>query len=118
MSNLLEHLDSKEEVFRLLLEIFELLPRNGKVMIMQPDISRVGFQYWHYFDHKVPITDQSLIEVLTSIGYTISHIKSPFLPYSVKYRYYPLSPLLLKWYIKLRPLHYIFGKQFFVLATK
>lgn len=118
MSNLLEHLQSKEEVFRLLHDIFDILPEGGKVLIMQPDIRRVGQAYWDYFDHKVPLTKRSVTEVLTSTGFKIKEIKAPFLPYSVKYRHYPLSATLLKWYIRLRPLHFIFGKQFFVCAVK
>lgn len=118
MSNLLEHLNSKREVFKVLLDTYRLLPPEGKILIMQPDISRIGHSYWDFFDHKTPITKSSLLEALVTVGFRIYYLKAPFLPYSVKYRYYPLSPTLLKWYIKLRPLHYFFGKQFFVCAVK
>lgn len=118
MSNLLEHLDSKEEVFRLLNEAYQVLKKGGKLLIMQPDINLVGHTYWDFFDHKVPITCASLLEVLASIKYKIKYLKSPFLPYSTKVRFLPLNPTLLRLYLKLRPLHYIFGKQFFVCAEK
>ncbi len=118
LSNLLEHLGSKEEVFKLIHDIYNLLPRGGKILIMQPDIKRVGGAYWDFFDHKIPLTERSVTELLLTAGYKILEIKSPFLPYSVKYRIYPLSTLLLKWYIRVRPLHFIFGKQFFVCAVK
>src|SRR3972149_8870350 len=42
MSNLLEHLDSKEDVFRLLNEAYQVLKVGGRLLIMQPDIKLVG----------------------------------------------------------------------------
>ncbi len=118
MSNLLEHLDNKEDVFRLLSESFEVLKKGGRLLIMQPDISLVGHEYWDYFDHKVPITSSSLVEVLKAIGFKISHLHSPFLPYTTKTRFLPLSPLLLRIYIRLRFIHRFFGKQFFIVVEK
>ena len=118
MSNLLEHLDSKEDIFRLLNESFSVLKSGGRLLIMQPDISLVGSSYWDFFDHKVAITFASLSEVLMSLGFTIIATRYPFLPYSTKVKYLPLWPPLLKIYLKLRPLHYLFGKQFFICARK
>lgn len=118
MSNLLEHLDSKEDIFRLLTEGYSVLKRGGRLLIMQPDIKLVGNEYWDFFDHKVAITCSSLIEVLFTIGYKIKFLRYPFLPYTTKVRYIPLWPWLLRLYIKLRPFHFLFGKQFFVCAQK
>jgi ubiquinone/menaquinone biosynthesis C-methylase UbiE len=118
MSNLLEHLDSKEEVFRLLKEAYGVLRTGGRLLIMQPDIGLVGHEYWDYFDHKVPITYASLLEVLVADGFKIFSSRYPFLPYTVKTKHLPLWPILLKIYLKLRPLQYVFGKQFFVCAEK
>lgn len=118
MSNLLEHLDNKEDVFRLLNESFQVLKKGGRLLIMQPDIGLVGNRYWDYFDHKVPITAASLTEVLKAIGFEISDLHYPFLPYSTKIKYFPLWPVLLKIYLRCKPLHHIFGKQFFVCAKK
>ena len=118
MSNLLEHLDSKEDIFRLLNESFVVLKSGGRLLIMQPDISLVGSSYWDFFDHKVAITYASLTEVLLTIGFTIMDHRYPFLPYSTKVKYLPLWPPFLKIYLKLRLLHYLFGKQFFICAQK
>ncbi len=118
MSNLLEHLDSKEEVFRLLTESYTVLASGGRVLILQPDIKLVGSSYWDFFDHKVPLTLASLTEALVSIGFQISFVRYPFLPYSTKVRFIPLWPVLFELYLRLRPLHFIFGKQFFLSATK
>lgn len=118
MSNLLEHLDSKEEVFRLLNEAYQVLKKGGKLLIMQPDIGLVGHEYWDFFDHKVPITCASLLEVLKADNFKIKYLLYPFLPYSTKVRFLPLNPILFKIYLKVRVLHYLFGKQFFVCAVK
>lgn len=118
LSNVVEHIDTKEEAFNLLLDIYKILVRGGKLLIMQPDIKRVGNAYWDFFDHKIAITESSLLEVLNTVGFRIKMIKSPFLPYSTKIRFLPLSPILLRIYLKIRPLHILFGKQFFVCAQK
>lgn len=118
LSNILEHLDTKEEAFNLLYDIFSLLPQQGKILIMQPDIKRVGNSYWDFFDHKIPLTQSSLVEVLNAVGFKLRLLKSPFLPYSTKIRWIPLSPALLAIYLRVRPLQIIFGKQFFVFAQK
>ena len=118
ISNLLEHLENKEEVFRLLFESYGILKKGGRLLIMQPDISLVGHEYWDFFDHKVPLTTVSLQEVLISIGFTINYLHSPFLPYTTKTKYLPTWPWLFKLYLKLRVLHFLFGKQFFVCAQK
>ena len=118
ISNLLEHLESKEEVFRLLYESYDNLRKGGRLLIMQPDISLVGHEYWDFFDHKVPLTTASLQEVLVSIGYSIHYLRSPFLPYTTKTKYLPTWPWLFKLYLKIGALHYLFGKQFFVCAQK
>jgi len=118
MSNLLEHLDTKEDVFRLLNESFQLLRKDGRLLVMQPDIALVGPAYWDFFDHKVPITTASLVEALIAIGYEITFLRSPFMPYSTKVKWLPQWPPLLRFYLRMRPLQYLFGKQFFVCATK
>ncbi len=118
MSNLLEHLNDKEDVFRVISEAYSILKKGGRLLIMQPDIKRVGHAYWDFFDHKVPITAPSLIEVLHANNFSILKIYEPFLPYTTKTRFLPLWPFLLRIYLKLRVLHYIFGKQFFICAKK
>jgi len=118
LSNLLEHLDSKEDVFRLLNESYSVLKKGGRLLVMQPDINLVGGSYWDFFDHKVAMTYASLVEVLLSIGFSITDHRYPFLPYSTKVKYLPLNPWLFKLYLKIRPLHYFFGKQFFICAGK
>lgn len=118
LSNFLEHLDSKEEIFRLIEEIYEILKPEGRIMIMQPDIKLVGDSYWDFFDHKVPLTFDSIKEVLRTNNFSIISSKYPFLPYSTKtfLIYFPVW--LFKVYLNLGILQFIFGKQFFICAQK
>lgn len=118
MSNLLEHMDNKEDVFRLINEAYEVLKRDGRLLIMQPDIALVGHSYWDFFDHKVPITYASLMEVLLANKFKIVYSRYPFLPYSTKVKFLPLWPPLFLIYLKIRLLQIIFGKQFFICAEK
>lgn len=118
MSNLLEHLDSKEDVFRLINEAYDVLKPKGRLLVMQPDIGLVGNSYWDFFDHKVPITYASLIEVLNANNFKIRFTRYPFLPYSTKVKHLPLWPPLLSIYLKIRLLQILFGKQFFICAEK
>ncbi len=118
MSNLLEHLDSKEDVFRLLNETYQVLKTDGRLLIMQPDISLVGHEYWDFFDHKVPLTLASLTEVLLANQFKIHYVRFPFLPYTTKTKFLPMNSFLLKIYLKVIFFQKIFGKQFFICAKK
>ena len=117
-SNVLEHLNSKEEVFELILDIFQILSPGGRLLLLQPDILLIGAMYWDFFDHKVPLTTRSIVEVLEAAGFKITYLHSPFLPYTTKTKYLPMYPWVLKLYLRLKLLHRIFGRQFFVCAQK
>lgn len=118
VSNVLEHLDSKEEVFKLLIDIYESLRPKGKLLILQPDIYLAGDSYWDFFDHKLPLTTKSVVEVVEAAGFKIIHLHSPFLPYTTKTKYLPMYPWLLRLYLKLKPMHRFLGKQFLVVGQK
>jgi len=118
MSNVLEHLNNKAEVFKLLVDIYQVLSRRGRILILQPDIYLAGDSYWDFFDHKVALTTKSLVEALEAVGFKITYLHSPFLPYTTKIKYLPMHPLLLRIYLRLPLLHRLMGKQFFVCAKK
>lgn len=118
ISNFLEHLDSKEQVFQLLASCFGALKPGGRVLILQPNIALVGSAYWDFFDHKLPFTDQSLAEGLMSCGFQISSVVRRFLPYTTKGKM-PTHPLLVSWYLRCLPLSgWLLGKQTFMAAVK
>ena len=117
MSNFLEHLKTKEEIIETLIEIFRVLKVNGKIMILQPNIRYLYKQYWDFFDHHIPLSDESLVEALQMSGFTVEQVLPKFLPYTTKGKI-PKHPLLVKIYLKIPIVWKIMGKQAFILCGK
>jgi ubiquinone/menaquinone biosynthesis C-methylase UbiE len=118
MSNLLEHLRTKEDIIKTLSEIFRVLkPGVGKIMILQPNIRYLYKEYWDFFDHYIPLSDKSIVEVLQMIGFRVESVIPKFLPYTTKSRI-PKSPFLVKVYLKTPFIWRIIGKQMFIVAKK
>jgi ubiquinone/menaquinone biosynthesis C-methylase UbiE len=117
MSNFLEHLQSKEEVLRVLVEVHRVCKPGGRILILQPNIRYVHDQYWDFFDHRTPLSDRSLAEALMMAGFEIVRIYPRFLPYTTKSAL-PKSALLVKIYLRVRPAWRILGKQAFVVGRK
>ena len=107
LSNVLEHLESREEMFSILNQIKRLLKPDGSLLIIQPTIDLVETRYWDFIDHIIPITRTSLKEALIVAGYRIELFIPRFLPYTTKTKI-PQSKTLLKMYLMipwfLRPL--------------
>lgn len=116
-SNFFEHLPTKEDITRTLIEIKKILVKNGKLIILMPNLRYVGAAYWDFLDHQLPLTDKSMIESLELNGFKIIESRAKFLPYSTKSKL-PKAPILVSLYLKLRPLHLIFGKQSLIVAAK
>lgn len=116
VSNFFEHLDSKHELLETLSSTKELIKKGGKIMILQPNINLTKEAYWDFVDHSLPITDKSLVEALTLTGYNIEYLKVRFLPYTTSSGI-PISPLLIRLYLKLPFVQHLVGKQTFVIAT-
>ncbi|MEK6808653.1 MAG: methyltransferase domain-containing protein [Nanoarchaeota archaeon] len=115
-SNFFEHI-SRDDILKTLQEIHRVLKKNGKLLILQPNIRYCYRDYWMFFDHITPIDDRSLCEALELNGFEILENIPRFLPYTTKGNL-PKSLLLLKIYLKLRFLHRIFGKQAFICVKK
>jgi len=116
-SNLFEHLPDKEVLTAVLAEIRRVLRAGGRLLVLQPNIRYVYKEYWDYFDHYLPLSHLSLSEALLLEGFTMKEVRPRFLPYTVKTRL-PKSGLLLKIYLRVPPLHLLFGKQMFLVAVK
>ncbi len=116
-SNFLEHLFEKEQIENTLLEAYRCLKPGGIIILIGPNIRFLSDQYWDFWDHHIPISDRSIEEVLKLKGFTIDFNIPKFLPYSMSDGIQP--PLIfLKIYLKLKFVWKLFGKQFFVVATK
>lgn len=116
-SNFFEHLDSKDELMSTLKEVHRVLKKNGKIMVLQPNIKLVGGRYWDFVDHTLPVTEKSLVEALELNGFAVKYQKTRFLPYTAS-EGAPIIPFLIKLYLKLPPVQYFMGKQTFVIAKK
>jgi ubiquinone/menaquinone biosynthesis C-methylase UbiE len=110
MSNYLEHLPSGDAVVAQLEVVAKVLKPGGRVMILQPNIRLTGGAYWDFIDHKVALTERSLVEAAELCGYTTERLITRFLPYTTKSRF-PQSPLLVRAYLACRPAWLLLGKQ-------
>ena len=116
ISNLLEHLASAEAVVQTLDGCAKLLRPGGTLMIIQPNFRFAFREYYDFIDHRIPLTDRSLRELVQLAGFRIDELIARFLPYSTKGR--PSSPALLRMYLAFPLAWRVFGAQTFVRATR
>ena len=117
ISNFLEHLNNTDEVIQVLRECYRVLKKEGQVMILQPNIYYVKEKYWFFIDHKTPLTHESLTEALKICNFNKILLIKKFLPYSTKSNL-PQNYFLIKIYLKISFLWWIFGKQSFLIFKK
>ncbi len=110
MSNYLEHLESADAVIEQLMVVRELLAVGGRVIVLQPNIRLVGPRYWDFIDHRVALTERSLLEAAELAGLGTERLVTRFLPYSTKGRL-PASRPLVRAYLAFPPAWRIMGKQ-------
>jgi len=116
-SNFFEHLQSKQELLKVLQEIDRVLTRGGKAIVIQPNIKYAYRQYWDFFDHNIPLSDGSLKELFQFFDFEIVECYPRFLPFSTKSTLSKFSfPLWL--YLRLPIFWRMFGKQTFLVAKK
>ena len=116
-SNFLEHLSKKEDLVTLLNSLKNILADDGIIIIMGPNYKYSYKNYWDFFDHHIPLTDQSLIELLDLTGYKIIEKYPKFLPFSTK-SLLPKNKIFIYIYLKIKLLWFFFGKQFLFVVTK
>jgi 2-polyprenyl-3-methyl-5-hydroxy-6-metoxy-1,4-benzoquinol methylase len=110
MSNYLEHLESSDAVIDQLRIASELLRPAGRVIVLQPNIRLVGPRYWDFIDHRVALTERSLLEAAELASLRTVELVTRFLPYSTKGRL-PTAPGLVRAYLAFRPAWWLMGKQ-------
>ena len=116
-SNFFEHLPDKDALGRTLDEIGRCLRPGGRLVAMGPNIKYLAGKYWDFWDHHVPLTEASLTEALVSRGFVVDVSLDRFLPYTaVGAPRYPT--IVLRAYLRLPLAWRIFGKQFFVVASR
>lgn len=115
MSNYLEHLPSSDAVLTQLVEVRRVLRPGGRLIVLQPNIRFVGGAYWDFLDHKVALTDRSLVEAAVAAGFEVERVVPRFLPYTTKSRL-PQNAALVRAYLRFPPAWRILGKQTLLVA--
>jgi SAM-dependent methyltransferase len=119
ISNFLEHLNSQEEVARLLEKLHVSMKKGGRIAIMGPNF-KYGYKYYFDFaDHTVILTELGLAEHLYGAGFEIVKIYPQFLPISFRSSgILPVNRTTIRMYLKFPFFWRFFGHQFLVVAEK
>jgi SAM-dependent methyltransferase len=116
-SNFFEHLPDKDALRRTLHETQRCLKVGGRIICVGPNIRFLHGSYWDFWDHFLPLTDRSMVEILTLTGFTVERVEPRFLPYSMSQGFTP--PIgFISIYIRIPLLWRIFGKQFLLVGRK
>ncbi len=116
-SNFFEHLRTKDDLRRTVLQIHRCLRPGGRLICMGPNIRCLPGVYWDFWDHYLPLTERSLRELLELLDFKIERCVARFLPYRMSGRR-PAALPLVRIYLKLPLVWPIMGKQFLIIATK
>ena len=114
-SNFFEHLRSKDDLRATLEQAHRCLKPGGTMICMGPNIRTLGGDYWHFWDHYLPLTELSLSEALHLMNFRVETCHERFLPYTMVRGWRPPMALV-RAYLRCKPLWRIFGKQFLVIA--
>ncbi len=114
-SNFFEHLPDKAALGRTLDQVRRCLRPGGKLIALGPNIKYLPGKYWEFWDHYVPLTENSLKEALESRGFRMVVCRGRFLPYTMAGG--PRYPLVfLRIYLRIKIAWAVFGKQFLLVA--
>jgi len=116
-SNFLEHLPDKSAVDATLREAARVLKPGGRLILMGPNMRVIPGAYWDFWDHMVPITDNSICEALILAGLRIEQRVPRFLPYTTRSSA-PKADWIVRLYLRMPLFWRIFGEQFLVVARK
>jgi SAM-dependent methyltransferase len=117
LSNFLEHLPDYLAVLGLLAGIHRKLRPGGSLMVLQPNFRLAPRRYFDFVDHRVILTDASLVEALEVAGFEVRELRARFLPFTSKSSL-PKRAWMVSLYLRLRPAQWLLGAQTFVRAVK
>ena len=116
-SNFFEHLPNTASFMATLAQIRSVLRPGGTLLALQPNIRFTGGAYWDFVDHHLPLTDRTLVEACSSLGFEIVEVIPRFLPYTTRSAL-PQAPWLVHLYLKVRPAWWVLGQQTWFVARK
>jgi SAM-dependent methyltransferase len=116
-SNFFEHLPVKDALRRTLKQAHRCLKPGGRLICLGPNIRFLPGEDWDFWDHFLPLTDRSLVEILSLTGFSVERAEASFLPYSMSQGFTP-PVALVRLYLRLPWTWRFFGKQFLVIARK
>ncbi|HSS78177.1 MAG TPA: class I SAM-dependent methyltransferase [Thermoanaerobaculia bacterium] len=117
-SNVLEHLRTKDDVLRALVEFHRVLKPGGQAIILQPNFKYCSRNYYDFFDHYCAYTERSMVEGLRLAKFaSFDRVVDRFLPFTTKSRL-PQWLWLVRLYLRLPIVWRIFGGQFLIVARR
>jgi SAM-dependent methyltransferase len=116
-SNFFEHLRSKEVLSHCVREVFRVLRPGGIILAIGPNIRFCSDVYWDFFDHYLPLSDRSMVEVLELVGFEKELVIPRFLPFTMTGKR-PPAALLVRLYLLMPVFWRVFGKQFIIVGRK
>jgi SAM-dependent methyltransferase len=116
-SNFFEHLPTKSALATAISEAARVLKVDGKAYLHGLNIPFVKSQYWDFYDHHLPLSDRSLVEVIRLAGFSPIIVLPRFLPYTMALGWRPPISLI-SWYLRFPIFWNFLGKQFLVIAKK
>jgi SAM-dependent methyltransferase len=116
-SNFFEHCHNRDQILQIMRATRQVLRPGGRFLILGPNFRYCAGNYFDYFDHHLPLTDQSIQEALVLAGFEIERCWARLLPFTMRGKL-PSWPWLVALYMKLPPLWRLFGAQFFVVARR
>lgn len=131
-SNFFEHLGSRAELLATLAECARVTVGGGRIVVLMPNLRAVGARYFDYLDHTLPLTDRSLVEALSLVGYRAERVVPRFIPYGGNpagsvpsatvgrgvLGHPEIHRRLFAAYLRARPLWPLLGGQMLVVAVK
>ena len=117
VSNFLEHLATPDDVYKYLMQLRKSLKPGGKLAIMGPNFRFSANEYYDFADHLLPLSDRTVEEHLAAADLQHQLTISRFLPLSFRSQRFS-HPALVKLYLAVPIFWRLFGRQFFIVATR
>lgn len=120
MSNILEHLGTRDMVFAFFDQAMKHLAPGGLLLILGPNFKYSMKEYFDFADHNLVLTDLSVGECLVGAGYELEAHVARFLPYSFRSKKgkLPGARYLTRWYLRTPIAWRWMGRQFLMVGRK